>query len=106
MNFVLFPKKRPHFDFLRGKKPQQLVFIYQPASLLKTNSLLATNYSEQLRSITLKAALEKQSFSFEILCTEKFCRKQGIIQAVFEIGNRFWTHQNWFPNFDELAKKP
>ena len=29
---------------------------------------------------------------------------QGIIQAVFEIGNRFWVHQSLHPTFDELAK--
>ena len=29
---------------------------------------------------------------------------QGIIQAVFEVGNRFWVHQNLHQNFDELAK--
>ena len=29
---------------------------------------------------------------------------QGIIQAVFEVGNQFWVHQNLHPNFDELAK--
>ena len=28
---------------------------------------------------------------------------QGIIQTTFEISNRFWAHQNWHPNFDELA---
>ena len=26
------------------------------------------------------------------------------MQAVFEIGNRFWAHQNLRSNFDELAK--
>ena len=29
---------------------------------------------------------------------------QGIIQAVSEVGNRFWAHQNWGPNFHKLAK--
>ena len=32
-------------------------------------------------------------------------RFQGIIQAVFEIGNRFWAHQNWRQNFDELISQ-
>ena len=29
---------------------------------------------------------------------------QGIIQGVFEIGNCFWAHKNWHPNFDKLTK--
>ena len=31
--------------------------------------------------------------------------QDGIIQAVFEIGNHFWAHQNWRPNFDELSSQ-
>ena len=34
---------------------------------------------------------------------EYFCFCQGIKQGVFEIGNCFWAHQNWCPNFDRLA---
>ena len=30
---------------------------------------------------------------------------QGVTQAVFEIGRRFWAYKNWRPNFDELAKQ-
>ena len=33
---------------------------------------------------------------------EVFC--QGRIQAVFEIGNRFWVHKNRHPNFDKSTK--
>ena len=29
---------------------------------------------------------------------------QGIIQGVFEIGNRFWARKNRRPNFDKLTK--
>ena len=29
---------------------------------------------------------------------------QGRIQAHFEIGNRFWAHKNWRPNFDRSTK--
>ena len=29
---------------------------------------------------------------------------QGRIQAVFEIGNRFWADKNWCPNFDRSTK--
>ena len=29
---------------------------------------------------------------------------QGRIQAIFDIGNRFWAHGNWRPNFDRSAK--
>ena len=29
---------------------------------------------------------------------------QGVIQSVFEIGNRFWARENWRPNFDKLTK--
>ena len=29
---------------------------------------------------------------------------QGVIQGVFEIGNRFWAHENRCPNFDKLTK--
>ena len=31
--------------------------------------------------------------------------KQREIQTVFEISSRFWVHENWSPNFDELTKK-
>ena len=30
--------------------------------------------------------------------------QQGRIQAVFEIGNRFWAHENWRPNFDRSTE--
>ena len=40
--------------------------------------------------------------TFIIVNTGPTC--QGITQAVFEIGNRFWTHQNLRSKFDELAK--
>ena len=33
-----------------------------------------------------------------------FVFRQGVIQAVFEIGNRFWAHRNLHPNFDKLPK--
>ena len=31
--------------------------------------------------------------------------KNRIVQAVFEIGNCFWAHQNWHPNFIELISQ-
>ena len=44
---------------------------------------------------------------FRLFCpwTVPFANHKGVIQAVFEIGSQFWTHKNWRPNFDELAKK-
>ena len=36
---------------------------------------------------------------------DAFHCNQGVIQAVFEIGNRFWAHKNWRPDFNELIKK-
>ena len=33
--------------------------------------------------------------------TSEFPKKiDGRIQALFEIGNHFWVHKNWCPNFD------
>ena len=32
-------------------------------------------------------------------------RVQGVIQGVFEIGNRFWAHENWRPNFGKFKNK-
>ena len=29
---------------------------------------------------------------------------QRVIQGAFEIGNRFWAHENRRPNFEELTK--
>ena len=29
---------------------------------------------------------------------------QGVIQGIFEIGNRFWAHENHRPNFDKLTE--
>ena len=26
------------------------------------------------------------------------------MQGIFEIGNRFWAHKNWCPNFDKVTK--
>ena len=31
-------------------------------------------------------------------------RWQGVIQGIFEIGNSFWAHKDWCPNFDKLTK--
>lgn len=30
---------------------------------------------------------------------------QGVIQGAFEIGKKFWVHQDWHPYFDKLMKK-
>ena len=30
--------------------------------------------------------------------------KQQRIEALFEIGNCFWAHKNWCPNFDRSTK--
>ena len=30
--------------------------------------------------------------------------EQGVIQGIFEIGNRFWAHENHRPNFDKLTE--
>ena len=29
---------------------------------------------------------------------------QGRIKALFQIGNCFWAHKNWCPNFDRSTK--
>ena len=45
----------------------------------------------------------KNYFSFKDVVSEPL-RYQGRIQAVFDIGNRFWAHKNWRPNFDRSTK--
>ena len=30
---------------------------------------------------------------------------QGVIQGAFEIGKKFWVHQDWHLYFDKLMKK-
>ena len=42
--------------------------------------------------------------SLDILILDQ-CLIAVDIQAVVEIGNRFWAHQNWHPNFDELISQ-
>ena len=46
----------------------------------------------------------KNYFSFKDVVSEPRYRYQGRIQAVFDIGNRFWAHKNSRPNFDRLTK--
>ena len=46
--------------------------------------------------------LRKTIFCYKMI---NFSLWQQVIQAVSEIGSRFWVHKNWHPNSDELAKK-
>ena len=51
---------------------------------------------------TFNSNVAKQAQEVIFSCKSK--QTQGIIQGVFEIGNRFWACQNRRPNFDKLTK--
>ena len=63
------------------------------------------NYYETCTSQNVKGK-EANKLLLMILCQEvsvyisNMVYNQGRIQAVFEIGNRFWAHKNRRPNFD------
>ena len=46
--------------------------------------------------------IAKRLYAYEDSASETICL-QGVIQGVFEIGNRFWAHKNWRPNFDKVT---
>ena len=58
-----------------------------------------------LKNIYLKPYLPKWCVFLSTiyhLCT--IYHLQGVIQGVFEIGNRFWARENRRPNFDKLTE--
>ena len=73
-----------------------------------------THFHEQLNTAIHKGRKKIKRSSFRSFLTQLNTQGgaslkivntfQGIIQAVFEISNQFWVHQNLHPNFDELAK--
>ena len=59
----------------------------------------------QLLNITFLFVLFAAAPSAAVLLTVIFpLASQERIQALFEIGNRFWEHQNWHPNFARSTK--
>ena len=56
-----------------------------------------------ISTMTLFSSLSNVN-SLEFISMKNQECKQGRIQALFEIDNRFWAHKNRRPNFDKSTK--